>query len=89
MLSSVSSATCSLIREAAHPLLGSASDYDALLDSIGEARFVLLGEASHGTHEFYREHSRITQRLIQEKVRTDVLRKYRFHNLHGNRNGCL
>ena len=30
-------------------------DYDALLDLVGDARFVLLGEASHGTHEFYAE----------------------------------
>ena len=32
---------------------------------IGDARFVLLGEASHGTHEFYRERARITRRLIE------------------------
>jgi erythromycin esterase-like protein len=56
-----------LVREAAHPLGGLANDYDALLESIGEARFVLLGEASHGTHEFYRERARITQRLIRDK----------------------
>jgi erythromycin esterase-like protein len=56
-----------LIREAAHPLVGLASDYNALLDCIGEAHFVLLGEASHGTHEFYQARARITQRLIEEK----------------------
>ena len=28
---------------------------------------MLLGEASHGSHEFYRERARITQRLIEEK----------------------
>src|SRR5438105_3977658 len=33
----------------------------------GPARFVLLGEASHGTHEFYRERAEITKRLIEEK----------------------
>src|SRR6267142_905160 len=55
------------LRKAAHPLAGGASDYDALMDRIGEARVVLLGEASHGTHEFYRERARITQRLIEEK----------------------
>ena len=43
------------------------SDYDALIDSIGGARFVLIGEASHGTHEFYRERAQITKRLISEK----------------------
>lgn len=43
------------------------TDYDELLDFIGDARFVLLGEASHGTHEFYRERAEITKRLIHEK----------------------
>jgi erythromycin esterase-like protein len=48
-------------------LIGSPRDYDALLDMVGETRFVLLGEASHGTHEFYRERAKITKRLICEK----------------------
>jgi erythromycin esterase-like protein len=56
-----------LVQEAAHALTGSSADYDPLLDFIGDARFVLLGEASHGTHEFYRERAKITKRLIQEK----------------------
>jgi erythromycin esterase-like protein len=54
------------LRAAAHPLTGSAGDYDPLTKLIGDARIVLLGEASHGTHEFYRERARITQRLIEE-----------------------
>lgn len=58
----------SLVRSAAHPLReGEISDYDPLLDLVGDARFVLLGEASHGTHEFYRERAQITKRLIREK----------------------
>jgi len=61
-----------LVRDAAHPLTGSRTDYDHLLDFIGDARFVLLGEASHGTHEFYRERARITQRLIREKGFTAI-----------------
>jgi erythromycin esterase-like protein len=56
-----------VIRRAAHPLTGAAEDYDKLLQLIGDARFVLLGEASHGTHEFYRERAQMTKRLIQEK----------------------
>src|SRR5438309_9099395 len=56
-----------VIREAAYPLIGAAHDYDPLLDLIGDAHFVLLGEASHGTHEFYRERATITRRLIAEK----------------------
>ena len=43
------------------------TDYDPLLDFIGDPRFVLLGEASHGTHEFYRERAQLTKRLITEK----------------------
>jgi erythromycin esterase-like protein/predicted phosphoribosyltransferase len=60
------------VREAAHRLTGADRDYDPLMDLIGDARFVLLGEASHGTHEFYRERARITQRLIDEKGFTAV-----------------
>jgi erythromycin esterase-like protein len=47
-------------------------DYDHLLDTIGDSRVVLLGEATHGTHEFYRERARITRQLIQEKGFTTV-----------------
>jgi erythromycin esterase-like protein/adenine/guanine phosphoribosyltransferase-like PRPP-binding protein len=43
-----------------------ASSYDALIKAIGSARIVLLGEASHGTHEFYRERAFITERLITQ-----------------------
>ncbi|MDM7923111.1 MAG: erythromycin esterase family protein, partial [Pyrinomonadaceae bacterium] len=46
---------------------GEISDYDKLIESIGDARFVLIGEASHGTHEFYRERAQITKRLVLEK----------------------
>jgi erythromycin esterase-like protein len=41
-----------LVREIAQPLCADASDHDKLLDLIGNARFVLIGEATHGTHEF-------------------------------------
>lgn len=40
---------------------------DGLLERIGDARVVLLGEASHGTSEFYRMRSRITQALVEKK----------------------
>ena len=53
--------------EAAALRPGEISDYDRLIESIGDARFVLIGEASHGTHEFYRERAQITKRLILEK----------------------
>ena len=56
-----------LIQSHARPLTGARTDYDPLLELIGDARFVLLGEASHGTHEFYRTRAEITKRLIAEK----------------------
>jgi erythromycin esterase len=43
------------------------SDLDPLMDRIGNARYVLLGEASHGTREYYTWRTRITRRLVQEK----------------------
>ena len=55
------------LRQALQPLSGGERDHDALLSLIGDARFVLIGEATHGTHEFYRERALITQRLIAEK----------------------
>ncbi len=56
-----------VLRANAHPLTGVESDYDPLLRLIGDTSLVLLGEASHGTHEFYHERARITRRLIQEQ----------------------
>lgn len=54
------------IAELARPLQGTRDDYDPILELVGDARIVLLGEATHGTLEFYRERARITKRLIQE-----------------------
>ena len=56
-----------VVRQRAQTLSGDPSQYDALLEGIGNARIVLLGEATHGTHEFYRERAFITRRLIVEK----------------------
>jgi erythromycin esterase-like protein len=59
--------------------------YDRLLERIGDARFVLLGEASHGTREFYLERARITQRLVEQKgfdavcIEADWPDAYRVH----------
>ena len=49
-----------------HPLQTSA-DLDALLNDIGDKPVVMLGEASHGTHEFYTWRTAISKRLIEEK----------------------
>jgi erythromycin esterase-like protein len=53
--------------EAAVPLTGSPNDYDSLLGAIGDGRFVLLGESTHGTEEYYRERARISERLVRER----------------------
>lgn len=55
------------VNEQARPLEGKLHDYDELLELVHAARFCLLGEATHGTHEFYGERAEITKRLIKEK----------------------
>ena len=65
-------AAADAVRDSAIPLTGAGRDYDPLLDLVGDARFVLIGEASHGTHDFYRERARITRRLIEERGFTAV-----------------
>ncbi len=60
------------LHQVAHHLTGAPGDFDSLLSLIGDARFVLLGEASHGTHECYRIRAEITKRLIREKGFTSV-----------------
>ncbi|MFS0518459.1 erythromycin esterase family protein [Nostoc sp. UIC 10607] len=61
-----------VVRESAYRLTGAAADYDPLMNLIGNARIVLIGEATHGTHEFYEQRAEITKRLIQEKGFTAV-----------------
>src|SRR3712207_4926544 len=67
-----SNALVDTIRAAVRPLGGAATDYDPLLDLVGDAQVVLLGEASHGTHEFYHARAEITKRLITERGFTAV-----------------
>lgn len=47
-----------------HSITGAQTDYTSLFDLVGDRRFVLIGEASHGTHDFYAERARITRHLI-------------------------
>lgn len=47
--------------------LNEEKDLDTLLEKIGDAKFVLLGEASHGTHEYYTWRMRISKKLIEQK----------------------
>lgn len=60
------------LRHAILPLSGSVRDHDALLEAIGDTAVVLIGEATHGTHEFYETRAEITKRLIAEKDFTAV-----------------
>lgn len=55
------------LRQTVQPLTGALDDYDPLLQWIGDRPLVLIGEASHGTHEFYRERAVLTKRLIVDK----------------------
>jgi erythromycin esterase-like protein/predicted phosphoribosyltransferase len=55
------------VRAELEALPGGRNDQTALLNLVGDAHFVLLGEASHGTHEFYAERAAFTERLIEEK----------------------
>ncbi|MCW8409898.1 erythromycin esterase family protein [Legionella sp. PATHC035] len=48
------------------PLEAQNENYDAVLEQLGNARFVMIGEATHGTHEFYQARIKISQRLIEE-----------------------
>ncbi len=55
------------LRASAQPIGVDAAEATALLDLVGNARFVLIGEASHGTDEFYRLRAEVTKRLIEER----------------------
>jgi len=59
-----SSARTDLIRQRARVFTGDSASDDEFVSQLGRARVVLLGESTHGTHEFYRERVRLTQRLI-------------------------
>ena len=66
-------AVVQLVREVAEPIADLERDsVDAILDRIGDAKVVLLGEATHGTSEFYRMRARLTQELILRRGFTVV-----------------
>ncbi len=57
-----------LVREVAEPIDDIESfSVDAMLERIGDARVVLLGEATHGTSEFYRMRAHLTKALIERR----------------------
>jgi erythromycin esterase-like protein len=71
-LRTVGSAALASLGRAARPIEGRDDDYDELLAEISDRRVVLIGEATHGSHDFYLERARITQRLIEDHEFTVV-----------------
>jgi len=63
----IANSLTALVRESAHALSSANGDYAPLLDLADDSQFVLLGEATHGTHEFYRARAEMTKRLIRER----------------------
>src|SRR5688572_23942544 len=61
-----SSDPASLVRAAACPLPG-AKHYDRILSWLGDASIVLMGESTHGTHDFYAARAALTRRLMVER----------------------
>lgn len=55
------------VANAASPFAGAMEDFDPLTGLIGDARVVCIREATHGTHELYRQWAQLTKRLIVEK----------------------
>jgi len=81
------------INRSAIPLIGRREEYDELIDGMAEASYVLIGEASHGTQEFYQQRAEITKRLIEEKgfrgvaIEADWPDAYRVHRYVTNLDG--
>jgi erythromycin esterase-like protein len=73
------------LRACVQPLTGTDDDLTSLIAQIGDARYVLLGEATHGTDEFYALRARLTKRLVAERgfdtvaVEADWPDAYRVH----------
>lgn len=55
-----------MLRQALRPMPGTDEDLDPVIDAAAGSRFVVIGEATHGTHEFYSLRAALTQRLIRD-----------------------
>lgn len=60
------------VAAAAQPLTGALADFDVVLARAADASVVLIGEASHGTHDFYRVRAELTKRHIREHALAGV-----------------
>ena len=85
-----------IVAQAAHRI-STAADDDPLIQIAGEEQFVLIGEASHGTHDFYATRAELTRRLIEEKGFRivaleadwpDMLRVHRYFTGRGQERGA-
>ncbi|KZT74782.1 hypothetical protein DAEQUDRAFT_742252 [Daedalea quercina L-15889] len=61
-----------LLQSYTYPLSFDPKTYDPLVSAIGNAQVVLIGDASHGTFQFYEHRANLTKRLIEEKGFTAV-----------------
>lgn len=67
MSSSVNQKLINILNEDAEAISEKEDKYSSLLEKIGDSRYVLIGEATHGTHEFYQARAEISQQLIMKK----------------------
>lgn len=67
IMNEIDKVTVQAIEKYAYPLSNIMSDYDPIIYAAKDKQFVLIGEASHGTKEFYTSRAEITQRLIEEQ----------------------
>ena len=64
---STASMLADAIAATALPLTGASDALDPILDQIGDARVVMIGESTHGSHDFYKLRAELTKRLIRER----------------------
>lgn len=62
----MSHSAASWIQQHSHHLTGSANDWDPLMERAARSDIILLGEATHGTHEFYAQRAQLTKQLIEK-----------------------
>jgi erythromycin esterase-like protein len=67
MSSNINQKLISILNDDIEPMVDDENKYTSLLQKIGDSRIVLIGEATHGTHEFYQTRAEITQQLITQK----------------------
>lgn len=65
-LSQITTAQWQLLRNSVAPI-NTLSDYDSLIDKASLHNLVLIGDSTHGTHEFYQQRIELSKRLIKEK----------------------